>query len=181
MEKKALLALVALVVVTGAGIYAYQSGLISFGNKTYSNSTYGISFEYPNTYALEERVIDSAHHSVTLIQKDDLPVPQNGEGPTAITLDVFRYLGTMGAENWARASANSNFQLSPDGELGVAALNGAEVVTYTWDGLYRGDSVVFVHGDNIVMFSGTYLTPEDAIRTDFSNLLATVKLTVPSE
>lgn len=179
MEKKTILIAAAIIIVLGASVYAFSTGLISFGSRTYSNSTLGVSFKYPTAYVLEERAIDSAHTAVTLIQKENLPVPQNGEGPTAITVDVFRYLGSMGAENWVRTSANSNFQLAVDGELEVAELDGAEVVTYTWDGLYRGDSLVFVHGDSIVMFSVTYLTPEDVIRTDFSDLISTVKLTVP--
>ncbi len=181
MDKKTLLILVVLIVVAGAALYALKTGRISIGDKTYSNSTYGIAFTYPSEYELEERAVDSGHTSVTLIHKDNLPVPQNGEGPTAITLDVYRYLGSMGAENWVRTSSNSNFQLSSDGALGVSELDGAEVVTYTWDGLYRGDSVVFVQGEDIVMLSATYLTPEDAIRSDFSNLLATLKLTAPAK
>lgn len=180
MEKKTLIILASLVVIGSAGIYAFQNDLVPPGTKTYANSTYGLSFEYERAYVLEERS-DSAHHAVTLIHRDNMPIPQDGEGPTAITVDVFRYLGSMGAEDWARLSSNSNFQLSTDGEIGVAALSGAEVVTYTWDGLYRGDSVVFAHGDNIVMLSVTYMTPEDTIRTDFANLLATLKLTAPGE
>ncbi len=160
-----------------------QLGVVEpiFGAKIYSNTSEGIEFEYPKQYELTERAIDSAHTAVTLIHKDNLPVPQNGEGPVAITVDVYRYLGSMGAENWVRTSSNSNFQLSPDDELAVAERDGAEVVSYKWDGLYQGESVVFAHGDSIVMFSVTYQTPTDPIRIDFANLLATVKLTVPGE
>lgn len=148
----------------------------------YSNTEYGISFKYSNTYQLEERDAPGSgerrHHIVTLIDTDDAAnVPENGEGPTAITVEMFQNnLDRQPVETWIRGTSNSNFKLSPDGALSTTTVYGVTAYSYSWDGLYRGDSVVFEHKNNIFMLSVTYMTPDDQIRKDFDLLVRSVEL-----
>lgn len=152
----------------------------------YENAIYDISFAYPSTYALQEREVGDGHryhYSITLIDKETLAnVPQNGEGPPSITIDIFQNnLDKLSIEDWVRGTSFSNFKLSPDGRLASSTVANAPALSYTWDGLYRGESVVFAHPgaagkDNIIMLSVTSLTHEDSIRSNFAMLLASISL-----
>ena len=147
------------------------------GGKTYANASYGISFAYPDTYVLEEREVGNAeryHFAITLMDRiASENIPQNGEGPTSITIDIFQNnLDKLSTEAWVKGNSNSNFKLSADGLLTSTTVAGREALHYTWDGLYRGESTVFAHKDNIVMLSVTYLSPTDTIVSNFANVLA---------
>lgn len=149
--------------------------------QTYMSPAYGIVFAYPDTYALQEREVGNGeryHYTITLIDKEALAnVPQNGEGPPAITIDIFQNnLDQLGIEAWVRGTSFSNFKLSPDGLISSTAVAGVPALTYAWDGLYRGESVVFAHNDNILMAGVQFLDRTDQIVTDFYSLLASLEL-----
>lgn len=151
------------------------------GEQTYTNETYGISFTYPGTYVLEERDVGNSerwHHVITLMDREAAAnIPQNGEGPTAITIDFIQNdINTLSIGDWVANDSRSNFKLSPDGELIHTTIAGKEALTYTWDGLYRGQSIVFAHKNAIVMISVTHLSLSDQIRVDFSNFLSSLRL-----
>lgn len=159
---------------------------ISPTERTYTG--HGISFVYPDTYTLREYDVDTTqryHYSIVLVEnsqtnRDLLDGKIVGEGPTAITIDVFQNnLDTESLNGFVVGNNNSNFKLS-DGTYKQTTATRARVpaLSYTWDGLYRGDSVVFAHEskDNILMASVTYLTPNDQIRADFKKVLASLTL-----
>lgn len=190
-----ILAIITVIALAGAGYYLYTSQTepnnVDSGNvtqnpttQTYTNDSYGITFQYPTGYRLTEENASKAGQeimSVVLISEADLPLPVNGEGPTAITIDFYRYdSDEQTPENWIRKANTSNFQLSTTGELKATEVGGAAALSYTWDGLYRGDSVVFAHEHDqkktMVMMSVTYMSPEDKIRTDFTQILSSVEL-----
>jgi hypothetical protein len=145
--------------------------------KSYENEAYGLSFMYPSTYEINEREVGDAHrghYSIAVLE--NVAIPENGEGPTAITLDIFQNnLDRQTVSDWIKNSNNSNYKLSHD-ILATTTIAGKEGLSYTWDGLYRGESVVFEHKDSIIMLSVTSLTPEDKIRKDFETVLSTLKL-----
>ena len=147
--------------------------------KAYSSPEYGIEFRYPPAYQLEER--DSAgsaqrrHHIVTLMRIEDLPPPQGGEGPPSITIEMFQNdLDAATTEGWIRNSSLSNFKLSLDNRLSTTTIAGQTALAYTWDGLYRGDTIAIARPAYVYAFSVTYREPEDPIRSDFEKLLRTV-------
>ena len=151
------------------------------GNVLYTNPTYNISFQYPDRYELREREVGTQeryHYSVTLIDKEAFPeIPQNGEGPPVIAVDVFQNdLDTLLIEQWVHGTNDSNFKLSPDDALTSTTVAGAPALSYTWDGLYRGKSVVLSHRDSIIVLSVQWLTEEDAIIKDFADLLTSLEL-----
>jgi hypothetical protein len=170
-------AIVVLAVVAGSLLYRDMSKAAAPG-KTYASAAYGISFSYPDTYTLQERDISDApaHHSITLVDSGDrAATPEGGEGPTAITFDVYPADG-KDTETWIESTKASNFDLSVDKEMRDAVVGGAPAVAYTWDGLYRGNSFVFAHKGNVVMASVTYMTTDDKILSDFTEVLKTIEL-----
>ncbi|MDO8552636.1 MAG: hypothetical protein Q7S01_03870 [bacterium] len=139
----------------------------------YTNGQYGLSFEYPSTYVLQEKEVGNGermHYSIVLLDREWLAnIPEGGEGPPAISVDIFQNdIEQMKVEDWIRGTNFSNFKLSPDGNLSTTTVAGREAYTYRWDGLYQAESYVFSHKDNIVMFSVTFNAPEDQIRSEFS-------------
>ncbi len=148
----------------------------------YTNVEHGISFTYPDTYILNEMEVGNGerwHYNITLIDKEAAAnVPQNGEGPISITIDIFQNnLDKLTIAEWVNNVSYSNFKLILGGALTSITLADKEALAYTWDGLYRGDSIVFEHDGNIVMLSVTYLSPEDDIISDFVNIALSLELT----
>ena len=171
-------------IILGVGVYVFMSEpwqRPAPPSSTYANSVYGISFSYPAGCVLDEREAGNGERSryvITLISGEALAnIPQDGEGPPAITIDIFQNnLDKQKVEEWIRGNSFSNFKLSPDDALASTTVAGRDAYAYTWDGLYRGESTVFAHKDNIIMASVTYLSPEDAIRPDFFQILASLAL-----
>lgn len=176
-------ALVVLVVL-GIGVYVFMSApwqRLTPPLSTYSSSVYGISMGYPDQYALEEREVGNGeryHYVITLIEKTALEnIPEGGEGPPAINVDIYQNnLDNVPVEDWIRGRNDSNFKLSVDGRVSSTSVGGVQAYYYRWDGLYQGESTALAHKGNIIVFTVTYLAPEDQIRTDFSKILSSVAL-----
>lgn len=147
--------------------------------KAYTSAEYGVEFRYPSSYELTERDTPGnaqrRHHVVTLIRAQDLPPPQGGEGPPTITVEMFQNdLDDQTTEQWIRNSSSSNFKLSLDNRLSTTSIAGQSALSYTWDGLYRGDTIAIARPAYVYAFSVTYREPTDPIRSDFENLMRTV-------
>lgn len=147
----------------------------------YDSAAYGLRFSYPESYVLTEHDAGSGertHHTIVLMDSTAAAnLPIGGEGPPAISIDIFgNDIDALPVEAWIKNTSASNYKLSTDQTLTPATVGGSAGLSYTWDGLYRGESTVIAHGDNILMLSGTYMDSTDAIRTDFSELLRTVQL-----
>ncbi len=182
-----MLALIALLVLVGGGIYYFamkDSGGASVQapeTQVYEGGPYGVAFEYPSSYQFDEREVGTGerrHYSIVLADRVAMAnLPEGGEGPTTINIDIFQNnIDQQSVEAWIRNTNNSNFKLSTDGELHATTVAGENALRYTWDGLYRGESVVIEHRGTIVMMSVTYLTPEDQIKRDFEDVLESVEL-----
>lgn len=152
--------------------------------QTYENATLGISFVYPQEYELAERDLgtgERSHHVITLTHTSATTTAvENGEGPPSITLDIFEdTIDALSIERWIKNTAASNFKLSVDGVLSTTTVAGKLGLTYTWDGLYRGETTVIEHGGNVLMFSVSFIDSADTIRDDFQALLESVHLDEP--
>lgn len=152
--------------------------------QTYSSEELQLSFSYTADYLLEERTINEAqrlHKAVVLIEDNEtnrklLSGEIVGDGPTAITIDVFQNnLDNLTAEGFIKNNSNSNYKMG-DGELEEGTLAGLQAYRYTWDGLYRGESIVTADDEFVYMFSVTYLEPADKIRVDFYEMLNTLEI-----
>lgn len=167
------IAILAGLLIIAGSFFAFRT--FSTPTLTYSNAEQGIAFEYPATYAVEEHAFADRHTIVLADKEAVLAAPQNGEGPTTITFDVFDNPTNLSPTEWVRTNSASNFQLST-GALASTTQAGTEAVAYMWDGLYRGESYVFQSGDRIVMASVTMLELTDSIRADFERVLRTLAL-----
>jgi hypothetical protein len=156
------------------GFYLYKRG--SEPNLlTYTNTTYGISFTYPDNYELTEHTVTEGQPgTIVTITDRGITMPENGEGPTAIT--VAMYDGAQATTTlpvWIKTSPYSNFSLARQAEPGVTQVAGQNGYLYTWDGLYQGTTVVTEHENNIIMFSVTYEGESDLEKRNvFTNLVA---------
>src|SRR3989344_2979440 len=151
------------IIVLSAGAYLFLSPEETFNSTdipakimvAYANVEHGISFTYPDTYILNEMEVGNGerwHYNITLIDK-------------------------LTIAEWVNNVSYSNFKLILGGALTSITLEDKEALAYTWEGLYRGDSIVFEHDGNIVMLSVTYLSPEDDIISDFVNIALSLELT----
>jgi len=179
---------IAVLVIAAAGVYVYldrtgadRDTAPEGALKIYSSDALGISFQYPSNYILKERNTGNAEreaYAITLMDKDDVAnIPVGGEGPTAITVDFFQNnVDNLTPEQWIQNTQDSNYKLSPDGVLTPTTVGRVSALAYSWDGLYRGNSIVFGHKRNIVMLSVTMMTPDDQIVTDFAGVVASIQL-----
>ena len=184
MMNNKVLAPIAMLAVLAALFYAYSKypwGLVAPAALSYSSEQYGITFTYPDTYALQERELGNGerwHHAIVLVDKAWLAnIPEGGEGPPALSVDIYQNdLDQLPIENWIRDTNASNFKLSIDGRLAEVQVAGSRALYYRWDGLYRGESYALAHKGNIVVFSATYNATDDQIRKDFAQVLSSVSL-----
>lgn len=196
MNKKTIVSIVVVVLVI-LGIYLAMKGdgddtknpnnqqTASTATSTvYSNSAYGVSFQYPAKYVIEEKKLNDAQGKrtvVTLITKadKDLLAQIQGpvDGPTSITVEIYegaakkQYLTT-----WVKNTKASNFNLSTNKQVASTSIQSVEAVAYSWSGLFGANSVAFAYRDNIVVVSMTYITAQDAIWKDFGSIIQGMKL-----
>lgn len=149
------------------------------GMKAYTNSRLNISFEYPETYELTERTVvpPQGRHSITLIEKGtEPPAGIATEGPPAITLDFFdKKTAVQSLGEWAKEQNVSNFNLGA-GAFASTTVDGVGAIRYAWDGLYRGETVLFEHDRRIIAASVTYNSPTDNILKDFEDIVRSIEL-----
>lgn len=186
------LAFVAIAAVVGAAIYIMLqpergdtiptgAEVPAQGKDSYSNAEFGISFTYPDSYVLTERDMpgsaERGHHVITIMDREAAAnIPEAGEGPTSITIDFFQNnLDNLTVEQWVKNTSNSNFKLSTDQKLTNTTLAGSPALSYTWDGLYWGESIAAENRGYIVVFSVTSISAEDQIRSDFVGVLESIR------
>ena len=150
-------------------------------NQIYENTDYGVSLTYPDSYVLEERELGTGerwHHNITIMDREAAAnILQNGEGPPSITIDIVQNdLDGLSVSDWINNDSRSNFKLLLDGTHTSAIVAGKEATRYAWDGLYRGESVVFEHKGNIIMASVSSFEPTDKIYADFGGILSSFQL-----
>lgn len=181
--------IVALVVGAGAAVWHFVLRDVSLGGGSsqedklplYIFDDAGLSFNYPRSYVFESYPLEDETDSwVSLMlvrAKDKQSAEENGasEGPVAITISIFTNTENLSADEWVRTSPHSNFALSKDNSIQTTSLGGEQGVSYTHSGLYESDAVAVAHGDSIYLFEGSWAAVGDSIRTDFQNLLKTVK------
>lgn len=186
---KLIVGILVLGVILGAGIYLggkpHVPNEVATQHKTYVSDTLGIKFDYPSNYILDEKNTGSperGRYTITLIEntpgnQDLISGKVQGEGPIAITIDIFQNdLDKYTAEKWIRGVSDSNYKLG-NGEIASTTVGNMQGLEYTWSGLYEGRSRVVSTQNYIYMFSVTRMTPDDQILKDFDALLDSVLIT----
>ena len=177
-----------LIVILAIGFFVWQNGSKQESGENapefqqYSNATYGLSFSYPDTYNLTETDAPGSgmriHHVITLIRKEDLPLPVDGEGPPAITIDIYQNnLDSQTTEGCIRNTSASNFKLS-EGTLASTTIDNLPALSYRWSGLYEGTTIVLARARWVYAFTVTYLEMGAPIVQDFVAIQDSVRLNV---
>lgn len=146
----------------------------------YSSAEYGISFAYPESYVLEERDTPGSamrkHHVITLMRKADLPPPVDGEGPPAITIEMYQNdLDKQTTEGWIRNTSASNWKLG-EGTLTEITVAGLPALSYRWSGLYNGTTIAHAGPRWVYVFTVTYLEMGADIIQDFVAIRESVQI-----
>ncbi|HEY4520811.1 MAG TPA: hypothetical protein VJL57_00225 [Candidatus Paceibacterota bacterium] len=197
--KNLIIALVGIALALGLYVVVKHSGLIQpLGQKeedtatttpsiveekahsiTYRNNTYGIAFQYPERYVMEENsAVDGngySMHWITLFRSQDFPLPQNGERPPEITITIIEMKGQSLFEWLKKGNSNYSPEDGMSSALASTTVSGVEAVHYTWSGLYEGETTAFLHKDNVVAVSVTYLSPEEEHVAVYRNLLQSLE------
>ncbi len=170
-----------LLLVAGAGVwYASRMGSHSaITEGSYRSNEIGLAFTYPPTYDLNARH-DSFNgmpvQILTLIDASST-VPDMSKGPTAISIIKVARPATTTLEQWVRDSSITNFYLSPDKKITQTTVAGQPALAYRYSGLYESDAVAVEHSGAVYIFAASWMKADDAIRTDFKNLLSSVTFT----
>lgn len=147
--------------------------------KHYKNTTYGIAFDYPSGYVLDEGERGDGHrehYGIVLVREEDSEPRLNSEGPTALTVDIYQNnLDKQTLTGWLIGSNQSNFKLS-DGTYASTTIHGREAITYRWSGLYEGETTAFLHNDRIVVVSVTFMTPGDENIDTYKKTFSSLRL-----
>ncbi len=146
----------------------------------YSNATYGLSFLYPDRYVFSEMDIPGGamreHHVITLMRKEDLPLPTDGEGPPTITINIYQNnLDNQTTEGWIRNTNESNFKLS-EGKFSSTTISTLDALSYRWSGLYEGTTIVHAQSNWVYTFTVTYLEMGAPIVQDFVAIRDSVRI-----
>lgn len=173
-------AIAAILAVASYWLYpASPEKLTPMNSKTYESARYGIAFQYPPKYRLSQRDEsgpDGEHHVITLIDESFFPLPENGEGPTGITVDIFENdRKSLSSEDFIRTVRASKYELG-DGVLATTSYGGVTGLEYGWSGLYQGRSLVVARPGYVFMFSATHDKPDEATISDFSRIVEAVVL-----
>ena len=189
-----LLVILAILLVGGLGYWIFEKNktevvpgtgepeVISEAAARYASREHGISFSYPEGYAVFESDPSPSRHEIALVEDTEENravfegrAPEGREGPIAITIDIRKNPSRASAESWARSSADSNLSLG-GGLFATTTIDGAEGIAYPWSGLYEGETVAVSRGERIYVFTATYITSEDPTARDFARVLESVQL-----
>jgi len=181
---RTLIFIVLAIAVVGAGAFALTAkkvhspiitdeGLI-FEKFFYQNREHDFSFRYPLGFMLTEQERGDAHrghYQITLVRDEDVNIPEGGEGPIAVTVDVYQNnIDKQPVMNWITTTNIANIKLG-DGMLEKRTVGGEEAYTNTWSGLYEGKTTTFAHGDDIIAVTVTWMTPEDTTLAAYEMVL----------
>lgn len=153
-----------------------RENIVASDSASYANAEYGISFEYPEGYVVTDGLVEgeTGRYVITLVRSEDSGPRENGEGPTAVTIDIYSNAATTSLAEWLETPA-SNLGLS-NGTYASTTVDGIEAVNYRWSGLYEGETTAFLHDDRIIAVSVTYLTIEDENIGTYQDILRSMQI-----
>jgi hypothetical protein len=159
-------------------------GYLVFSNtnpqpKTYLNSRYGLWFQYPDNYALEETAATGTQTGmiVTLTKRGII-------SPSKEHILIGMYDGTStktSAVSWIKSSPYSYFANAYQEEPGETVIAGSQsAYLYTWHDGHYGTTLAAPYRGNMITFTVTYADQTDLEnRQVFTDLIASVKFLNP--
>lgn len=181
MKKLPLALAVLVLIILAVLVYRETTTESPQASHAYTSEIYAFSFSYPEGYVLSEREVGNAHrahYAITLTRAEDVAVPEGGEGPTGITIDVYQNnLDQQTLLAWLTGGNDSNYKLG-DGTYASTTVDDTEAIRYSWSGLYEGETTAFRHAGGIVAVTVTRLAPDDHTET-YESVLASFELYDP--
>ncbi len=180
---KLLVILVLVFGVAAGGYYVLQGTssvpepITEVEDHEYHSAQYGLSFLYPNTYAMTEHDAGNGErmtHSILLVDKKFQAV-QNSEGPPVVAVTIFENIEHLSLEDWVTSTSYSNYKLATNETLHPTSVGGKEALSYAHSGLYETDAVVVMHNGRVYMFTAGWLTVQDQTRSDLEEILSSVE------
>jgi len=178
----------AIIILIGLGFLYFYPANKEQGDTSYSSSRYGLSFDYPANYFVAlEQTFDGEREQHAIVLAEDTPAirelfsnPNSAtEGPPTITITIFQNnLDRYTLQSFVEGTNFSNFKLS-DGNKTEVTVGGETAWRYRATGLYENENVVVVRPDYVYMITAFFNSPEDAILTDFDEILKTITFTEP--
>jgi len=183
-----LVGVAALIVITGAVFY-FRSGSAhtNLGSQqatdtrkllTYYDPRYGVAFNFPETYTVQDHdsTAGAKHHTIVVGDKASLAsTTKNSEGSPVITMDIYDNPSKQSPVTWIKNNNFSNYRLGKDSTLSTTTVAGISAYAYPWDGLYPSTSIVFPENGKMYMLSVNYNSPNDQIYKDFARFVASVQ------
>ncbi|HVS79793.1 MAG TPA: hypothetical protein VHF05_02335 [Candidatus Paceibacterota bacterium] len=151
---------------------------------TYSSTELGLAFRYPANYELRQSSGEKgAEYEARIMlaeagKADAAGGPVPGEPGMSITVDVYPLAGGMTAEKWIIDSPDSNYRFAA-APYRLVSIGGKEFATFSWSGLYEGDTAVHAENGRLYVVTATYIAPDDMTRSDLWNVILPTFMTAP--
>jgi hypothetical protein len=181
MEKKNIISILLVVVLIGG--FWFLSAKAS-PQKDYVSKDFNLKFKYPEGYYMKDRMdlTNPALKQLAVVLVEDTErnrdlldgkVTEATEGPTSITVDVYPNPNNLEIQEWLKQ--NTNWLASFSEKSTEIEVGGEKALTFNWDGLYAGKSVVLSKNNMAYILSVTWITPEDKMIKDFDKILNNIK------
>lgn len=145
--------------------------------QTYYDVSSGLIFTYPSSYRVSEYPdANNTNHTMVTLLHNQLTATQDSS-PSLITFDIVTdaLRDKTTALEWMKSSALSRFSDS-DGTYQRTLIDNGEIITYHWQKISPGISVLFAVGNTIVVASTSYEDPNDAALETFANIAKTIHI-----
>ncbi len=153
--------------------------------KSYSNSEWGVSFQYPTSLFLVQRDLSTGERKRLLISLfPDTPDMRDlvagkivgADGPAGISIELFQNdLDLLSAENWVTGTEDSNYKLAYK-PYELFTFLSMPAVAYEHDGLYPTRVVAIADSKAVYAFSVNMQSDPDPLYPLFEEILGTVEL-----
>jgi hypothetical protein len=154
--------------------------------RSYESEALGLRMELPAGYYLHERepgAPGQPHGSLVLVEdtqenRDVLAglAPLGRETPVGLSVEVHANPAGLPLAAWT--DEHTSWMPEPP-RLSPASVGGSPALSYDWDGLYRGRSVVVARPGRVYVFSVTWMTEGDRTLAHFGPLLESVAFLDP--
>lgn len=132
---------------------------------------YGFSFSYNNEKLIAvgqtEETRGDLVYRIALFNKKDyaelLASSEPREGPTAISLEVFRNPMNLEPAEWIKTHPAANFAFAVPNSIGSQTISTTDYTTYEWDGLYRARAYATIQNSYLYLFTVTHLSENDPL------------------